>query len=94
MTLIGRKPPSKLEIRDAEPDRGLSSKINRLTDAEIQSFLGMSKTQPQRLDRNQWKQYTSLMSDSGRFVDILHGVSWEHGLNPEIAQGILYEYHE
>jgi hypothetical protein len=43
--------------------------------------------QAERLDRNQWKQYTSLMADSGRFVDMLHGVNWQDGLNLDVVNG-------
>jgi hypothetical protein len=43
--------------------------------------------QAERLDRNQWKQYTALMADSGRFVDMLHGVNWQEGLNLDVANG-------
>lgn len=45
--------------------------------------------QAERLDRNQWKQYTSLMADSGRFVDMLHGINWQDGLNLDVANGIF-----
>ncbi len=44
--------------------------------------------QAERLDRNQWKQYTSLMADSGRFMDMLHGINSQDGLNLDIANGI------
>ena len=43
--------------------------------------------QAERLDRNQWKQYTSLMADSGRFVDMLHGINWQDGLNLDVSNG-------
>jgi hypothetical protein len=43
--------------------------------------------QAERLDRNQWKQYTALMADSGRFVDMLHGVNWQDGLNLDVSNG-------
>ncbi len=45
------------------------------------------RVQAERLDRNQWKQYTALMADSGRFVDMLHGINWQEGLNLDIANG-------
>lgn len=48
---------------------------------------GTGRLQAERLDRNQWKQYTALMADSGRFVDMLHGVNWQDGLNLEVANG-------
>lgn len=48
--------------------------------------------QAERLDRNQWKQYTSLMADSGRFVDMLHGVNWQDGLNLDVANGNIYYF--
>jgi len=51
---------------------------------------GVGRNQAERLDRNQWKQYTSLMADSGRFVDMLHGVNWQDGLNLDVANGINF----
>ena len=50
---------------------------------------GHGRIQAERLDRNQWKQYTSYMADSGRFVDMLHGVNWQDGLSVDVANGKL-----
>ncbi len=52
----------------------------------------MGRLQAERLDRNQWKQYTSLMADSGRFLDILHGINWQDGLNLDVANGIKFQF--
>jgi hypothetical protein len=30
------------------------------------------------------------MADSGRFVDMLHGVNWQDGLNLDVANGINF----
>ncbi|CAF3476774.1 unnamed protein product [Rotaria socialis] len=70
LTLIGRKPAVKFEVKDQEKEKGTG------------------RTQAERLDRNQWKQYTTLMADSGRFVDMLHGINWQDGLSLDIATAV------
>ena len=61
------------------------SEINLLNFSS--SITATGRMQAERLDRNQWKQYTALMADSGRFVDMLHGVNWQDGLNLDVANG-------
>ncbi|CAF0874114.1 unnamed protein product [Rotaria sordida] len=70
LTLIGRKPATRSEVKDQEKERG------------------PGRMQAERLDRNQWKQYTALMADSGRFVDMLHGINWQDGLNLDVANAV------
>ncbi|CAF0936921.1 unnamed protein product [Rotaria sordida] len=70
LTLIGRKPAIRSEVKDQEKERG------------------PGRMQAERLDRNQWKQYTALMADSGRFVDMLHGINWQDGLNLDVANAV------
>ena len=43
--------------------------------------------QAERLDRQQWKQYTAVMTDIGKFVDILQGLDWQDGLNLDVSNG-------
>ncbi|UJR24993.1 hypothetical protein I4U23_006354 [Adineta vaga] len=42
----------------------------------------------ERLDRHQWKQYTAVMADITKFVDILHGLDWQDGLNLEVSNAV------
>ncbi|CAF1032650.1 unnamed protein product [Adineta ricciae] len=46
------------------------------------------KLQAERLDRHQWKQYTAHMADIAKFVDILHGLDWQDGLNLDISNAV------
>jgi hypothetical protein len=87
LTLIGRKPAVKLEIKEQERDKGQSTLSLSLSPSQ---FILAGRLQAERLDRNQWKQYTSLMADSGRFVDMLHGVNWQDGLHLEVSNGNFF----
>ena len=42
----------------------------------------------ERLDRNQWKVYQNMMQDSGKFVELLHSIEWEDGLQSDVAQAV------
>ncbi|CAF1326895.1 unnamed protein product [Adineta steineri] len=46
------------------------------------------KLQAERLDRHQWKQYTTVMADISKFIDILHGLNWQDGLNLDISNAV------
>lgn len=41
----------------------------------------------ERLDKVQWKAYQNMMQDAGKFVDMMHSVDWEDGLQAEVAIG-------
>jgi hypothetical protein len=89
LTLISRKPAAKLEVKDPEKEKSLSSDKHLKLKINILFFYmkATGRMQAERLDRNQWKQYTALMADSGRFVDMLHGINWQEGLNLDVANG-------
>lgn len=40
-----------------------------------------------RVDRTQWKAMVNTMSDTTKFVDMLHNVSWEDGLPEDVLRG-------
>jgi hypothetical protein len=41
----------------------------------------------ERLDKNQWKKYQNIMQDSIKFVELIHSIEWEDGLQPDISLG-------
>lgn len=45
------------------------------------------KDETGRVDRAQWKAMTSTMSDTTKFVDMLHNVPWEDGLPEDVLRG-------
>jgi hypothetical protein len=45
------------------------------------------KDETGRVDRAQWKAMVNTMSDSTKFVDMLHNVSWEDGLPEDVLRG-------
>jgi len=47
-----------------------------------------------RVDRAQWKGVTNTMSDSTKFVDMLHNVSWEDGLPEDVLRGNDWLWYE
>lgn len=58
------------------------------------------KKEPQdRVDKMLWKHMQLSMSDANKFVDMLHNLPWEDGLDPEVQRGeritkkILLLYH-
>jgi hypothetical protein len=42
-----------------------------------------------RFDRARWKSMQMIMSDSNKYVDLLHSVSWQEGLPLEVVAGIV-----
>ena len=42
-----------------------------------------------RVDRAQWKSTVNTMSDTAKYVDMLHNVSWEDGLTEDVLRGQL-----
>ena len=40
------------------------------------------------MDRQTWKAIQLIMSDSQKFADALHGVSWEEGLSDDIVRSV------
>lgn len=40
-----------------------------------------------KFDRTQWKAMQQTMSDTPKFVDMLHNVSWEDGLSEDVLRG-------
>ena len=41
----------------------------------------------ERLDKAQWKAYQNMMQDAGKFVEMMHSVDWEDGLQADVAIG-------
>ena len=81
----------KSDTKDPDKEKGLMIR-GTVSRRGASSFFRILKKvagrlQAERLDRNQWKQYTAMMADSGRFVDILHGIQWQDGLDLDIANG-------
>ena len=81
----------KGDAKDPDKEKGLmmlGMMSRRMTSTFFRPLRkAAGRLQAERLDRNQWKQYTAIMSDSGRFVDILHGIQWQDGLDLDIANG-------
>ncbi|XP_030850579.1 dynein heavy chain 8, axonemal isoform X3 [Strongylocentrotus purpuratus] len=48
------------------------------------------KGKDQASDKQRWKQIAVLLQDSVKFVDMLHGVSWQNGLHRNILANIEY----
>jgi hypothetical protein len=49
-------------------------------------FLGLSSDG--KMDRHTWKAIQMIMSDSQKFSDALHGVSWQEGLYEDIVRSV------
>lgn len=41
-----------------------------------------------KMDRQTWKAIQLIMSDSQKFAEALHGVSWEEGLSDDIVRSL------
>lgn len=51
------------------------------------NIISAKKEDTGRVDRAQWKAMVNTMSDSTKFVDMLHNVSWEDGLPEDVLRG-------
>ena len=55
-----------------------------------------AKDASDKFDRTQWKSMQQTMTDSIKFVDMLHNVSWEDGLPSDVMTGttiLLSKWH-
>lgn len=48
---------------------------------------GVKGGSSEKFDRAAWKSMQHTMTDSTKFVDMLHNVSWEDGLSDEVVYG-------
>ncbi|XP_076466964.1 uncharacterized protein LOC143298129 [Babylonia areolata] len=99
MILIGKRLPSQRiqEARggDYTAKEDLSS---RMSSSSSSTKLIVKKTERQRsakqvkdserFDRAQWKSMVQTMTESTKFVDMLHNVSWEDGLPTDVLQAV------
>ncbi|XP_028415382.1 dynein heavy chain 8, axonemal-like isoform X2 [Dendronephthya gigantea] len=66
-------------------------KRNRLEPSQLRappqsSYAGISSDG--KMDRQTWKAIQTFMSDSQKFAEALHGVSWEEGLSDDIVRSV------
>ena len=59
----------------------------------IHSAAVTKKELPDKFDRQQWKIMQLAMTDSIKFVDMLHNVPWEDGLPRETREGATFVVH-
>nr|CAB3238692.1 dynein heavy chain 8, axonemal-like [Phallusia mammillata] len=70
--------------KPAKPPR-----LNRQVTRTASSFGMTSGTQGDgSVDRNKWKSMQNFMNDTVRFVEMIHSVNWEYGLNETILQDV------
>ena len=53
-------------------------------------FLPVLESKDQVSDKQKWKQMQNLMGDSVKFIDMLHDVDWENGIDPNLLANVEY----
>ena len=48
---------------------------------------GSSKEKTDKELRQQWKIMLLTLNDAGKFVDMMHNVAWEEGLDKHVLEG-------
>ncbi|CAL1527205.1 unnamed protein product [Lymnaea stagnalis] len=93
MVLIGKRLPSQriTEVRESSTGKeDLSSRMS--TSSSSGPKLVVKKAKPKepgdRFDKAQWKSMQQTMSDSVKFVDMLHNLSWEDGLPSDVLTAV------
>ncbi|XP_067674368.1 uncharacterized protein [Haliotis asinina] len=101
MMLIGKRLPSQ-RIQDLSPlKEDMSSRMSS-SSSSTKFIIKKSAEVPipkkpssaakikdgERFDKTQWKQMQLTMSDSPKFVDMLHNVSWEDGLPEDVLTAV------
>ncbi|CAH1226669.1 DNAH5 [Branchiostoma lanceolatum] len=102
MTLLGRRKIPKQDT--GEEKEGKNSQTDRTSSASSLSFKPLVKRESKRqessrhgstgtkegdkVDRNEWKKLQHAMSDSVKFVEMVHRVPWQDGLHPDILAAV------
>ncbi|XP_053397319.1 dynein axonemal heavy chain 5-like isoform X6 [Mercenaria mercenaria] len=89
MILIGKRLPSqRIEMKDySGKDDNMSSRMSS-SSSGTKIVKKSKKDETGRVDRVQWKATVNTMSDSTKFVDMLHNVSWEDGLPEDVLRAV------
>ncbi|GFN75495.1 dynein beta chain, ciliary [Plakobranchus ocellatus] len=92
MVLIGKRLPSQriAEVRDGA-GHGKEDLSSRLSSSSGSQKLAAKKAKAKdadKFDRAQWKSMQQTMTDSIKFVDMLHNVSWEDGLPSDVLAAV------
>ncbi|XP_060567478.1 dynein axonemal heavy chain 5-like [Ruditapes philippinarum] len=95
MILIGKRLPSqRIEMKDyGGKDDNMSSRMSSSSSGtkimkKMEYKIAGKKDETGRVDRAQWKAMVNTMSDSTKFVDMLHNVSWEDGLPEDVLRAV------
>ncbi|XP_041355189.1 dynein gamma chain, flagellar outer arm-like isoform X3 [Gigantopelta aegis] len=90
MTLIGKRLPSQRiqEIHSPHKDDLSSRMSSSSSSVKYVVKKPKGKEASERFDKTQWKQMQLTMSDSTKFVDMLHNVSWEDGLPEDVLTAV------
>ncbi|XP_023932047.1 dynein heavy chain 5, axonemal-like isoform X1 [Lingula anatina] len=71
---------SSSSTRFTATKKGLYRRISSYDDDDLRFSVNSTKDVPEKFDRGKWKNMQSSMTDSMKFVDMLHNVPWEDGL--------------
>ncbi|KAI8520697.1 hypothetical protein Bbelb_004510 [Branchiostoma belcheri] len=80
MTLLGRRKIPKQETGEEK-----EGKTHRLTGHQVPL---VCTKDGDKVDRNEWKKLQHAMSDSVKFVEMVHRVPWQDGLHPDVLAAV------
>ncbi|XP_035829673.1 dynein heavy chain 5, axonemal isoform X2 [Aplysia californica] len=92
MVLIGKRLPSQriAEVKESYP--GKEDLSSRMSSSSSSTKLIVKKSKAKegsdRFDKTQWKSMQQTMTDSIKFVDMLHNVPWEDGLPGDVLAAV------
>ncbi|XP_033113255.1 dynein heavy chain 5, axonemal-like isoform X2 [Anneissia japonica] len=95
MALLGKSKPVQPErseklnfsSEDASIISGRTSSTG--TKSPTKNWKG-SKSKDNASEKHKWKQLQVIMNDSNKFVELLHNISWENGLDKNILMNVEY----
>ncbi|XP_059166583.1 dynein axonemal heavy chain 8-like [Physella acuta] len=93
MVLIGKKLPSqRISESNREANSGKDDMSSRMSTSSGGTKPIVKKAKPKeagdKFDKAQWKSMQQTMSDSVKFVDMLHNLSWEDGLPNDVLAAV------
>ncbi|KAK6987321.1 dynein heavy chain 5 axonemal, partial [Biomphalaria glabrata] len=92
MVLIGKRLPSQrlVEVKDGTSKMEMSSRMSTSSSGTktLVKKTPKSKEPGDKFDKTQWKSMQQTMSDSVKFVDMLHNLSWEDGLPSDVLAAV------
>ncbi|XP_064629693.1 uncharacterized protein LOC135488785 isoform X2 [Lineus longissimus] len=93
MTLIGKRLPGVPRQVERETQANKDDQSSRMSASSSSTKMHGKKQVTkrdvsERVDRAVWKAMTTAMSDSTKFMDMMHNVQWEEGLSVDVLNAV------